>query len=124
MIGDKILEEAAAEGRRLTGLEEAKVLDKVGHALQRPFGEPRRYRLARLVILLVHDGIDNRIDLFSLCNRSFQHLIGVDLALGDQPGEGDGVVLAIFFDPHGLQIFKFRAYGRRLRYRDLAHWLL
>src|SRR5216683_5164548 len=34
VIGDKILEQAAAEGRRLTGLEEAEVLDKVGHALQ------------------------------------------------------------------------------------------
>jgi hypothetical protein len=33
VIGDKILEQAAAEGRRLTGLEEAEVLDKVGHAL-------------------------------------------------------------------------------------------
>ena len=33
VIGDKILEQAAAEGRRLTGLEEAEVLDKIGHAL-------------------------------------------------------------------------------------------
>jgi hypothetical protein len=24
--------------------------------------------------------------------------------LGDESGEGDGVVLAIFFEPHGLQI--------------------
>src|SRR6266851_6577222 len=40
VIGDKILEQAAAEGHRLTGLEETKVLEKVGHALQRPFGEP------------------------------------------------------------------------------------
>src|SRR5271155_1528366 len=41
VIGDKILEQAAAEGRRLTGLKEAEVLDKVGHTLQGPFGEPR-----------------------------------------------------------------------------------
>ena len=33
VIGDKILEQAAAEGRRLTGFEEAEVLDQIGHAL-------------------------------------------------------------------------------------------
>ena len=104
MIGDKILEQAAAEGRRLTGLEEAEVLDKVGHALQWPFGKPHRNRLARLLILLVYNGIDGRIDLFGPCDRSLQHLLGADLALGDESGEGDGVVLAIFFEPHGLQI--------------------
>jgi len=38
VIGDKILEQAAAEGHPLTGLEEAKVLKKVRHALQRSFG--------------------------------------------------------------------------------------
>src|SRR5215831_10547863 len=32
MIGDKILEQAAAIGRRLTSLKEAKVLDEIGHA--------------------------------------------------------------------------------------------
>jgi hypothetical protein len=53
---------------------------------------------------LVHDGIDRRIDLFGPCDRGLQHLFGADLALGDEPGEGDGVVLAIFFEPHGLQI--------------------
>src|SRR5262249_30380473 len=36
VVSNKIFEQAAAKGRRLTGLEEAKVLDKVGHALQRP----------------------------------------------------------------------------------------
>src|SRR5215468_6751602 len=79
VIGDKILEQAAAEGRRLTGLEEAEVLDKVGHALQWPFGKPRRNRLARLLILLVYNGIDGRIDLFGPCDRSLQHLFGADL---------------------------------------------
>src|SRR4029077_14269991 len=37
---------------------------------------------------------------------SLQHLLDADLALGDEPGEGDGVVLAIFFEPHGRQISK------------------
>jgi hypothetical protein len=52
-------------------------------------------RLARLLILLAHNGIDGRIDLFGPSDRSFQHLLGADLALSDEPGEGDGVVLAI-----------------------------
>ena len=63
VIGDEILEQAAAEGRRLTGLEGAEILDKVGHALQRPIGKPRRDRLARLLVLLVHDGVYGWIDL-------------------------------------------------------------
>ena len=40
MIGDKILEKAAAEGHRLTGFEETKVLEKVGHACSGPSGSP------------------------------------------------------------------------------------
>jgi hypothetical protein len=38
----------------------------------------------------VHDGIDGWIDLFGPCDRSFQHLLGADLPLGDELGEGDG----------------------------------
>src|SRR5215472_4326305 len=109
VIGDKILEQAAAKGRRLTGLEEAEVLDKVGDALQRPCGKPRRYRFARLLILLVDDGIDGRVDMFSPCDRRLEHLLGADLALGDEPGEGDGIVLAIFFEPHGRKISNIKA---------------
>jgi hypothetical protein len=30
--------------------------------------------------------------------------LGADFALGDESGERDGVVLAIFLEPHGLQI--------------------
>ena len=120
VIGDKILEQAAAEGHRLTGLEETKVLEKVGHALQRPFGEPRRDRLARLPILLVYDGIDDRIDLFGPCDRSLQHLIGADLALGDEPGEGDGIVLPIFIEPHGPQISKLEPMENDYSCSDVA----
>jgi len=56
--------------------------------------------------LLVHDGINSGVDLFGPRDRSLQHLLSADLALGDEPGEGEGVVLAIFFEPHGLQISK------------------
>jgi len=44
VIGDKILEPAAA---RVAGspVSRSEVLDKVGHALQRPFREPRCDRL-------------------------------------------------------------------------------
>ena len=120
MIGDKILEQAATEGHRLTGLEETKVLEKVGHACQRSFGEPRRDRLARLPILLVYDGIDDRIDLFAPCDRSLQHLISADLALGDEPGEGDGVVLPIFIEPHGPQISELEPMENDYSYSDLT----
>src|SRR6202035_4603864 len=103
VIGDKILVQIAAVGRGLTGLEEAKVLDEVGHALQRPSGKPRRDRLARLLILLVHNSVDGWIDLLGPCDRCLQHVLGADFTLGDQPGKGDGVMLAIFFKPHGLR---------------------
>ena len=52
----------------------------------------------------MHDGIDGRIDLFGPCDRSLQHLLGANFALGDESGEGDGVVFAIVFEPHGAQI--------------------
>jgi hypothetical protein len=52
----------------------------------------------------VDDGIDDGIDLFGPCDRRLQHLLGADLALGDEPGEGDGVMPAIFFEPYGVQI--------------------
>jgi len=68
----------------------------------------------------VHDGIDGWIDLFGPSNRSFQHLLGADLALGNQPGEGDGVVLAIFFEPHGLQISKLEPMEDDYSYSDHA----
>jgi hypothetical protein len=42
--------------------------------------------------------------VFGPCNRGLQYLLGADFALGDEPGERDGVVLAIFLEPHGLQI--------------------
>jgi hypothetical protein len=45
---------------------------------------------------------DNAV--FGPCNRGLQYLLGADFALGDEPGERDGVVLAIFLEPHGLQI--------------------
>ena len=32
-----------------------------------------------------------------------------DLALGDEPGERDGVVLTIFVEPHGRQISNIKA---------------
>jgi hypothetical protein len=57
----------------------------------------------------VHDGIDGGIDLFGPRDRRLQHLLGADLALGDEPGKGDGVVPPIFFEPHGLQISKLKA---------------
>ena len=56
----------------------------------------------------MHDGIDGGIDLFGPCDRRLQHLLGADLALGDERGEGDGVVPAIFFEPHGLQISELK----------------
>src|SRR5262249_3336156 len=104
VVSNKIFEQAAAKGRRLTGLEEAKVLDKV----QRPFGEACRNRSARLLVLRVHDGIDCGIDLFRPSDRSLQHLLGAALALGDESGEGGSVVLPIFFELHGLQISTLR----------------
>lgn len=104
MVGHKILEQAAAKSRRLTGLEKAEVLDQIRHALQRPVGKPCRDRFARLFILFVHNGIDRRVDLLDSCHRRLQHLFGADLALGDEPDERDGVVLTIFVEPHGRPI--------------------
>ena len=104
VIGHKMLEQAAAEGRRLTRLEKAQVLDKKGHTLQRSFGKPDGDRLARLLVLLVNGGVNNRINLFGPCACSFQHLLDTDLALCDELSERGGVVLAIFFEPHGGQI--------------------
>src|ERR1700730_6495437 len=120
VMGDKILEQAAAEGCRLTGLKEAEVLDKVRHALQRPFGEPRRDRLARLLILPVHDGIDGGIDLFGPRDRCLQHLLGADLALGYEPGEGDAIVLPVFFEPHDPQISKLEPMENDYSCSDVA----
>jgi hypothetical protein len=104
VIGDKILEQPAAKGRRLTGLEEAEILDQIRHTLQWPFGKSCRDGLERLLVLLVHDRINGRIELFGPCDSSLQHSLGTDLALGDKLGKGDGIMLAIFFKPHGLQI--------------------
>ena len=109
MVGDKILEQAATKSCGLTGLEEAEVLDQIGHALQRSVGKPRRGRFARLLILLVHNGIDRRVGLFGSCDRRLEHLFGADLALGDEPGERNGVVLTIFVEPHGRQISNIKA---------------
>jgi hypothetical protein len=106
VISDKILEQTAAVSRRLTGLEEAEVLDQEGYALQGCFGVPRRDRLAGLLVLFVHDRVDGGIDLLGPCDRCLQHLLGADLALADELSEGDGVVLTIFLKPHGLRISK------------------
>jgi hypothetical protein len=54
-------------------------------------------RLARLLVLLVNDCIHGGIDLFGPRDRDLRHLLDADLALGDELGEGDGIVLAIFF---------------------------
>jgi hypothetical protein len=66
------------------------------------------------------DGIEGRIDLFGSCDRSLQQLLGADLALGDESGEGDGIVLAIFFEPHGLRISKSEPIENDYSYSDLA----
>jgi hypothetical protein len=108
-MNNKILEQAAAKSCGLTGLEEAEVLDQIGHALQRPVGKPRRDCFARLLILFMHNRIDGRVDLLGPCDRRFQHLLGADLALGDEFGERDGVVFAIFVEPHGRQISNIKA---------------
>ena len=68
----------------------------------------------------MHDGIDGGIDLFGPCDRRLQHLLGADLALGDEPGERDGVVPAIFFEPHGLQISKLKPMENDYSCSDLA----
>ena len=65
-------------------------------------------------------GIDRRIDLFGPCDRSLRHLFGADLARGDEPGEGDGVVLAIFFEPHGLPISELQPVENDYSYNELA----
>jgi hypothetical protein len=46
-------------------------------------------------------------------NPGARSLLGADLTLGDEPGEGDRVVLAIFFEPHGLQISKLKPSAER-----------
>jgi hypothetical protein len=68
----------------------------------------------------VHDGVDGRIDLFGPCDCSLQHLLGADLALGDETGEGDGVVRAIFFEPHGPQISKLEPTEKDYSCSDVA----
>ena len=83
MIGDKILKQAAAERRRLAGLEESEILDKIGHALERPVGKSGGNCLPRLVVLLVYNGIDGRVDLVGASDRRLQHFPGVDLAFGN-----------------------------------------
>ena len=123
VIGDKILEQAAAEGRRFAGLEEAEVLDQIGHAPQRAVGKPGSDSLARLLVLLVHNGINGRIDLFGPCDRRLQHLFGADLALGDEPGEGDSVMLAVFVKPHSRPISNIKVRGNDDSYSDCARGL-
>jgi hypothetical protein len=41
-------------------------------------------------------------------------------AFGDEPGEGDGVMLAIFFEPHGLPISELQPVANDYSYSELA----
>jgi hypothetical protein len=54
-----------------------------------------------LCVLLVNDGIDERIDLFRPGDRQFQHRLGADLAHGDKPCERSCILLAVFVESHG-----------------------
>ena len=60
-----------------------------------------RYRPARLLILLVYDRIDGRIDLFCPRDGSLQNFLGANLTLDNECGEADGVVFAIIGKFHG-----------------------
>ena len=102
VVGDVVLEEAAAEAGGLALVEEGEVLDEVGHARERAAGETRRDLLARALVLLVHDGVDGGVDLLGPRDGGLQHLGGADLAFGDQRGQGGGVVLAVFVETHGI----------------------
>ena len=73
-----------------------------------------------MIVLLVHNRVNGRIDLFGPCDRSLQHFLGADLALGDKLGKGDGIMLAIFFKPHGLQISKSKAQENDDSHNDFA----
>src|SRR5215472_4408554 len=84
MVGDKILEQAAAEGRRLTGLEKAEVLDQIRHALQRPVGKPRCDRFARLFILQVAKP-DGLVVVDPATELEFLHDLPVELMWGVGP---------------------------------------
>src|SRR6516165_6701107 len=95
MVGNIILEQAATEGHRFTRLEEAYIFHQERHTAKRPLGEPMRYRPARLLILLVYDRIDGRIDLFCPRDGSLQNFLGANLTLDNECGEAGGVIFAI-----------------------------
>ena len=59
-----------------------------------------RYRPVRLLILLVYDRIDGRIDLFCPRDGSLQNFLGANLTLDNECGEADGVILAIIGKLH------------------------
>jgi hypothetical protein len=100
VIGEEIGKQAAAEGGGLAFLEEGEVLDEEGHAPKRAVGGSSSDGATGLVVLLVHDGVDGGVHLFGAGDGGLEHLLGADLAFGDQAAERGGIVPAVVVEAH------------------------
>ena len=98
MVGDEaVIEPAAVADARplLPGIE---VLQQIGHAGERAGRQAGADGGARLVIGLLHDGIDAGIDGLDALDRCVQDFLGRHLFLGDQLAEAEGVVVGVLLE--------------------------
>ena len=99
MVGDEVLEEAAARAESRARVVGAQILEQERHT---PQGSLRQTGLQRGLGLVEHgnhDGVQRRVPLLEPDLRRLQQLVRRHLAPGDELGQPDGIVVLVV---HGL----------------------
>ena len=95
VIAGPAVEEAAAAAGGDARVGDDEVLEKEGHAGERPLGERCGHRGTRLVRHHVDDGVELAIERVDGCERVLDELARRGIAAPDEGGKSDRVVVCI-----------------------------